>query len=123
MSHNVLVLEDETDLREVIVDLFKASGFNKVKEAGSLAEARNILLSPEEVDIYISDLKLPDGSGKDLVEEIKSLGRLHKITLFFSGFSTYTKEELENLGVSGVLNKPFDLEILIQTVREKLALI
>lgn len=123
MSHNVLVLEDETDLREVIVDLFKASGFNKVKEAGSLAEARNILLSPEEVDIYISDLKLPDGSGKDLVEEIKSLGRLPKITLFFSGFSTYTKEELENLGVSGVLNKPFDLEILIQTVREKLALI
>lgn len=122
MLHKVLVLEDEEDLREVIVDLFKASGFPEVKEAGSLAEARSILTT-EEVDIYISDLKLPDGSGKDLVEQIKALGKLPKITLFFSGFSSYSKAELESLGVSGVLSKPFDLEILIETVRNKLAVI
>lgn len=58
------------------------SGLSLVATAGSLAEARTLLDGP--VDLFILDLGLPDGSGIELIEEIRARGGLEPKILVLS---------------------------------------
>ena len=67
----VLLVEDHTPTREAIASEFEPhSDFEIVGQAASLAEARDLLGS---ADVVILDLGLPDGSGAELLPEIRAV--------------------------------------------------
>lgn len=65
----VLIIDDEEKLRNLLSRIIKLEGF-AVLEAGSL-KAGNKILEKENIDVLLCDVKLPDGSGVDLVNTIK----------------------------------------------------
>ena len=65
----ILVIDDEEKLRGLLVRILKLEGF-ELYEAGDVRSGSK-LLSRQHVDIVLCDVKLPDGSGVDLVLEIK----------------------------------------------------
>ncbi len=70
MLPNVLLIDDETSLRELLARLLKLEGFG-IAQASSLAAARQHL-TKHIPDIVLCDVKLPDGNGVDFVGELKS---------------------------------------------------
>jgi FixJ family two-component response regulator len=62
----VLVVDDEPSLREVIEDILQHGIECHVFTAGSVAEAKKILLS-ESIQLLIADVNLPDGNGTSLL--------------------------------------------------------
>ena len=67
---SILVVDDNTMLLSKIVrSLIRAN--RKVRSATSLTEARE-LLNKETPEVLCLDLQLPDGSGMDLLEEIRA---------------------------------------------------
>ncbi len=70
MRHNkVLIIDDEPELRNLIKRLLELEGFS-ILIAGNSAEALEIL-NKNEIDIVVSDVRLPDKSGLELLPIIK----------------------------------------------------
>ena len=70
MPHALLV-DDDADAAETMAMLIASEGFT-VATAGSLREARR-QMSLQEPDIVLLDLMLPDGSGMELIADVKTL--------------------------------------------------
>ena len=66
----VLVVDDERAMIELFDDVVAAGVSCRMLTAGSMAEARKIL-THEKIDLLVADVGLPDGSGLDLLEELR----------------------------------------------------
>ncbi len=68
-GEKVLVVEDDEDVRTFLTRLLGEQGY-EIKQAGSIAEALKAVDGSDEIDLVLSDVVLPDGSGLDLVDEL-----------------------------------------------------
>lgn len=67
--HSILIIDDEDNLRKLLARVIELEGY-VVFQAGSVKDALK-LLGRENPNVVISDVKLPDGNGVDLVARIK----------------------------------------------------
>ena len=70
MSHKVLIVDDEPDIRELLEITLGRMDLSTLS-ASNLEEARNHLNS-NDFHLCLTDMKLPDGNGIELVREIQS---------------------------------------------------
>jgi CheY-like chemotaxis protein len=106
---HILVVEDHVGTMEAMARLLNSLG-HEVKTAACVKEALAIA-AREEIDLVISDLALPDGSGHDVMRLLKTRYNVKGIAL--SGFSM--DEDLNRSRESGFqqhLTKPVALEQL-----------
>jgi len=114
----VLVVDDEEDLRKAIVDILTVDGF-EVDQAGSAEEAAE-KLSQTAYDVLITDHNLPGKTGVELLEE--SLVRYPEIIgVVITGYGTIeTAVSAIKKGAYNYLTKPFKLVELPIMVRKGL---
>ena len=114
----VLVVDDEEDLRKAIVDILTLDGF-EVDQAGSAEEAAE-KLSQTAYDVLITDHNLPGKTGVELLEE--SLVRYPEIIgIIITGYGTIeTAVSAIKKGAYNYLAKPFKLVELPVMVRKGL---
>ena len=99
---NVLVVEDERDIRDLLRRFLECAGFS-VLTTGSGAEALRLLAS---ADLVVLDLGLPDIDGTDVLREIHALGDLPVIVLTARSSTDDRIHGLE-LGADDYVTKPF----------------
>ena len=107
---SILIVDDEIEIREAIIFDFKRAGCN-IFQAGSGEEALKILENIE-VDIVISDVRMPNGDGIDLIKKIRFKDPDKPIVLLATGFSDLSEPEAIKLGAQALLNKPLDRRML-----------
>ena len=112
---NLLIVDDEASLRDFLSIVFEEEGWG-VETAGSLAEAR-IALAKHEPDIILCDLMLPDGSGIDLVREVKAATPSVTVVMITAHTSTKSAVEALKAGAFDYIAKPFDIDELKIIVR------
>jgi PAS domain S-box-containing protein len=113
----VLVVDDEEAAVREIAAFLKRSGYVALT-AGNCATARECLAA-EHVDILITDLKMPDGDGLQLIAETAA-EYPHIATIIVTGQPLRDRialSELEN-GADVVLRKPLSLRELAKTLQE-----
>ncbi|MCL4532897.1 MAG: sigma-54 dependent transcriptional regulator [Deltaproteobacteria bacterium] len=118
-SVNILIVEDEDASRNGLVEYFNLKGY-KVFSADRLKSAFEILNSSAElennkdkIDIIITDLKLPDGTGLELLKSIKEGLNQNAEVIIATGFSSVkTAVEAIKLGAYDYITKPVNLEEL-----------
>ncbi|HKV08976.1 MAG TPA: ATP-binding protein [Thermoanaerobaculia bacterium] len=101
----LLLVEDHEPTLEVMTDLLEAAG-HQVKAARDLASARR-LAAEGELDLLVSDLGLPDGSGLDLMREVRELYGLPGIAVSGYGLEEDLRRSRE-AGFAEHLIKPID---------------
>src|SRR6188768_1557584 len=79
MIGNILIIDDEEQLRKLLVRIIGLENF-KVEEAGTI-KAGFDCLQRKQIDIVLCDVKLPDGSGVEFVKDAKSKYPLTEIIL------------------------------------------
>jgi len=102
-SKSVLLLEDEAGFRDVLEIGLSPEGFDPVP-AASLAEAKR-LLSERSFDVVVSDLRLKDGSGIDLLAWMKERGLETPVVIMTAFATTETTVQALNLGAVDFLTK------------------
>lgn len=110
---NILLLEDDKSLNRGISFKLKKEGYN-VCTAFNIKEAKDVFEN-NKVDLIISDVGLPDGSGFDFCEEIRKISNVHIIML------TALDQEIDivagyDIGADDYITKPFSLMVLISKV-------
>ena len=117
MNVNILVIEDEPDIRRNLEYNLGREGF-KASSVGSLDEA-NEKLKSKKFDLILLDLMLPDGSGLDLCKKIKSNSETEAIPVIIL---TAKDDEVDKvvgfeLGADDYVTKPFSVRELILRVK------
>lgn len=109
----ILLVEDHADTVDVLTDLLESHGY-KVQSAMSLREAREVDLA--QVDVIVSDLRLPDGTGLELMRELRERARVPAIAL--SGFGMQADlQASKEAGFDVHLTKPVNIERLLEAIQ------
>ena len=104
-NFSILIVDDETNLLENLYNFLKDKGFKKVYTAKNLKESR-FKLGNFKIDLVVLDLMLPDGSGFDLLKEIRKTSDMAVIILSALDGIDDRKEGFENKA-DDYLVKPF----------------
>lgn len=79
LSNKILIIDDEEKLRNLLSRIIEMEGF-EVFQAKDCTSGLKIL-DKNDIDVVISDVKLPDGSGVDLIKSIKEKNPIPEIIL------------------------------------------
>jgi two-component system response regulator PilR (NtrC family) len=103
----ILVVDDEPDLRTLYELTLLREGY-AVQAAGDLAQAR-ALLEGQNFDLVITDMRLPDGSGVDLLRHLRAQQRSERCIVITAYGSAENAVESLKAGAFDYLTKPVDL--------------
>jgi PAS domain S-box-containing protein len=116
-SESILIVEDDPSVRELAVVILRNCGY-QVQESNNAFEALRVLKRNPEFDLVVTDVIMPQMSGKDLYDQIKSQLPEIKVLLM----SGYTDDALAHHGVLDesfyFLEKPFSPAKIARKVRE-----
>ena len=104
----ILVVDDEPDLRTLYELTLLREGF-RVEAAGSLKEASQ-WLDERRFDVVITDMRLPDGLGLELLVRIKAEQRPERCVVITAYGSAENAVECLKAGAFDYLTKPVDLK-------------
>jgi len=107
---DLLIVDDEASLRDFLSIVFEEDGW-KVETAPSLAEGR-ASIQKNEPDLVLCDLMLPDGSGLDLLREVKTQTPSVAVIMITAHTSTKSAVEALKAGAFDYIAKPFDIDEL-----------
>jgi two-component system response regulator PilR (NtrC family) len=115
----ILIVDDEQSMREMLAILLKKDGLD-VRSAGSRSEAAEVLRAGP-VDLVLTDVKLPDGDGLEILRHVKS-GSPETAVVVMTAFGTSEMAvAARKLGAEAYILKPFDVDELRIVVRDALA--
>jgi two-component system, NtrC family, response regulator AtoC len=117
--HKILVVEDVDTLREVLCSVLQSQGFDAVGVSNPTA-AFNALLG-DTYDGVLSDFKLREGSGIELLERMRSEGINTPFILMTAYGSVEIAVEAMKAGATDFLAKPFEPMTLTSSLRQVLA--
>lgn len=104
-NFSILIVDDEKNLLENLYEFLKNKGFKRVYTAKNLKEAR-FKLANNKIDLIVLDLMLPDGSGFDLLKEVRQTSSTAVIILSALDGIDDRREGFEN-SADDYLVKPF----------------
>jgi DNA-binding NtrC family response regulator len=115
----VLVVDDEEVIRDVCVQILEAEGY-MVTTASNGREALH-QVSQNPFDVVVTDIMMPDMSGLELLEVLKSTS-LNISTVVITGLGTFDMAtQSDRLGAREFVVKPFTPDELSQAVGKALA--
>ena len=104
----VLVIDDEPDLRTLYELTLLREGY-RVESAGDLRDAR-AHLQEQQFDAVITDMRLPDGMGLELLKELTAEQRPERCVVITAHGSAQNAVEALKAGAFDYLTKPVDLK-------------
>ena len=117
---SVLVVDDEPDIRELLELTLVKMGLD-VESVGSIAEAKERLKS-DSYDLCLTDMRLADGEGLELVRHIAGLGADLPVAVITAHGSTENAVAALKAGAFDYVSKPVGLEQLRALVKSALSL-
>ena len=115
---SILVVDDQDSIRHFVGKALEDDGYT-VATVGSLRDAR-VIIERDSPDLAIFDLKLPDGTGLDLLREIKHLQPEVPVILMTAFGELETAVEAMSAGAYWFVKKPFQNEELLALVARAL---
>ncbi len=119
-ERRVLVVDDEPDIRELLELTLGKMGLDVVA-AGSIAEARE-RLKETRFELCLTDMRLPDGEGLDLVRHIGSLDNDLPVAVITAYGNAENAVAALKAGAFDYVSKPVGLEQLRALVKSALSL-
>src|SRR4029078_9380225 len=115
---NLLIVDDELGMRQFLTHLFQREGHVvRVAENGHDALEKIRHLAP---DLIICDITMPDMSGVDLLREVRALLPDVEVVMMTAFANVDTARQSFLLGAYDFVQKPFDNDLLKETVARAL---
>ena len=118
---NIIIVEDEPDIREIEKLALEMIGNFKVRECCHGGELLEVLSDPSQhPQMILMDVMMPVMDGPSALKHIKSDPELQHLPVIFLTAKAMQSEidRLWELGAAGVITKPFDPATLFQDVQK-----
>jgi DNA-binding response OmpR family regulator len=119
----ILVVEDDSDLAQLILDIFMTGGY-ELRWASNRAEINREMKRGSELDLVLLDITLPDADGLQVLRRIREHPTLKPLPVILMTGRSTTEDVLAGLaaGADGYVSKPFQISGLMKAVRQVLGL-
>lgn len=111
-NRRILVVDDEEVMREFLLEVFTAHQPLGARDAEQALE----LVQSEQVELVISDLKMPGMDGLELLRRIKDFNSDIKVIIITGYASLKTASDCIQAGASDFLKKPFSISQIKEAV-------
>jgi CheY-like chemotaxis protein len=116
MSHEILIVEDDSALREALAQVLSDEGYELFSARDGL-EAVNCLKKGNRPDVILLDLSMPVVNGWEFRMFQKRDPELAAIPVILITAGGYTREEVAWLEPAALIPKPVDLTVLLSVVQ------
>jgi two-component system, NtrC family, response regulator HydG len=113
---SVLVIDDDNDVCRIVRWMLSKEQY-RVQTGESVADAFRAI-EQKPFDAYVLDYKLPDGSGLDVAERIRSKGSEAPIILISCDNASSVASRAEKFSIFDFLQKPFSRETMCNAVKK-----
>ncbi|MBI4832958.1 MAG: sigma-54-dependent Fis family transcriptional regulator, partial [Candidatus Lindowbacteria bacterium] len=114
----ILVVDDGDTQRQIISDVLTRARY-EVAQASSTSEAIEEI-ARDRLDLIITDLKMEDGNGIDVLREAKQLSPETEVIVMTAYGSIESAVEAMREGAHDYITKPFDKDVLLVSVQKAL---
>jgi CheY-like chemotaxis protein len=115
----ILLVEDESIVREVTREVLEHAGYHVLPSCGPEEALRLAKQHEGQIGLLLTDVIMPGMNGADLAERLQSM-RPDLITVFMSGYAE--SDVVRNMRRQAVIHieKPFTVEVLLSRIAEAL---
>jgi DNA-binding NtrC family response regulator len=115
-KNRILIAEDEENILNLLERLLKKNGYvtyvaNNGKKALEIAKSK-------EIDIVITDIRMPEMDGITLIKEIKKMDPCIEVIVMTAFASVDTAIEAVRIGARDYIRKPFDIDEVINAIEK-----
>jgi excisionase family DNA binding protein len=116
-KREVLLVDDDVDLVEVMATALKDDGRFEVRIANNGFDA-GMMVKEYRPDVIVLDVMLPDINGREVCQRVRSDKQLEDVRIIcISGMIEPDKvDDLKQAGADDFLQKPFDVDALIERI-------
>ena len=112
-----MLVEDHASFRQTLAFVFdQESEFEVVAQAGSLAEARQVM-DGLEVDLGVMDLSLPDGEGIELIKDLREANPHFAALVLTASLDRAEHARAAESGAAGILHKSAGVDEIMDATR------
>lgn len=111
----ILVVDDDVPILLLMRNLLREFGFAPVTAASgpeAVEEARR-----RTPDLILLDRNMPGMNGDETLRELRAIGELADVPILILSGEPIDPPEIERLGATGAVLKPFDVPQLVETIR------
>lgn len=114
MNEKILIVEDDSAMRELLEEIFSDEGFDTILAANGRAAIEHIVDESKMIDLVVTDVQMPEMKGDALLEAIRRRrGETPVIVITAFGSVEQAVEMVKN-GAYSYLTKPFQTKELLQ---------
>ena len=119
MSKNIkiLIVEDDENLRFLVVHRLKTEGYEVLENADGATAVETI--TTEKPDIVLLDWMLPNKEGSEVCEEVRKQGYEGLIIMMTAKAQDVDKIDAYQFGASDYVTKPFNMDVLVAMLDSK----
>lgn len=121
MSKKLLLIEDDTALRENTAELLELQGYDIITAADG--KAGIAMAQSNDPDLIVCDIMMPEADGYEVLQTLADDPKTRQIPFIFLSAKTEHKEVRKgmDLGADDYLTKPFEEEELVSAIESRLA--
>jgi DNA-binding NtrC family response regulator len=116
-SNRVVIVDDNEDITEVFSDILEIGGFNVIGIGHDGKEAIS-LYKKHHPNIIFLDVMMPVMNGIQALREIKKENSKANVIMVTADNSIDTIKELQKLGATAIIVKPFKIETVFETIKK-----
>lgn len=113
MVKKAIVIEDDVNANDLLAELLEINGIKVVGQGFNGKDAIE-LFTKYNPDYTLLDMMMPDHSGFFAIEAIQKIEKDALIFVVTADTTPEIKKSLENLAVSGIIYKPYEIDELIE---------
>ncbi len=115
MAKRILVVDDDPAIADVVVFMLTEHGY----DVNSLGDAQQVLLLKDNLpDLMLLDVWLSGNDGRDVCRSLKKRTDTKQIPIIMFSASREIKDTTIEAGASDFIEKPFEMDELIQKIEE-----
>lgn len=119
MTKKILVVDDEADIRSMLKTLLEDRGYQvSAAEDGKECLA---MLKKSKFDLILIDFFMPEMSGRELAEKIRSDSKLKNLKVVFLTAATFSQagmKQFDKMDVLDCIKKPFENDDLVKRIKK-----
>lgn len=112
----VLVIDDDEDIRRLLVDIVTSAGHQVTDAANGTAAIE--VFEREVFDLVLTDLEMPEMSGRELARLFRNLSPEIMIALITGWGATLDDVQLRESGIDRIVTKPFRVDEILSLAGE-----
>ncbi len=120
-SRSVLIIDDEEMIRDLARDVLEMHGFHILSAENGVDGVAVYKKNKDTIACIILDLTMPRMSGRETYLQLKAIDKNAKIILSTGHGKDKMTQEIIELGVHGVIQKPYRIEELLRLVQKMMS--